>query len=219
MQIKWSKDEDEVLKKYYTTGGYKECQKYLNRSKYAISGRAWILGIKTNTYIINEKVFETIKNMMQIDKKTVTEIGKELNISRHAIYEYFKRRDLKVTDFYTTDRQFIRLPKENQGWVCIYKSYKKTAEKRNLKFELSLEQLKTITSSNCIYCDSQPSMIAPRKLYTYKYNGIDRKNNNVGYTLENSLPCCNFCNFMKSTYSETEFLEQINKIYNFRMKK
>jgi len=43
-------------------------------------------------------------------------------------------------------------------------------------------------------------------------SGIDRKDNNLGYTPENSLPCCTLCNMMKRTYSYDNFYKIINVI-------
>ena len=39
-----------------------------------------------------------------------------------------------------------------------------------------------------------------------KINGIDRIDNNIGYTKENSAPCCKYCNFAKHTMSEGIFM-------------
>lgn len=218
MNIRWTKEEDEILVKYYPEFGYKECQKYIKRTESSIHGRAFYKGIKTSNYIINEELFIKIKNMMLFEEKNVVEISKELNIDKQTIYKYFERRNLKITDFYNSEKQFARLPKKNQGLLYVYKTYKNQANKRNLDFNLTIEELNKITSSNCSYCDSPPKTIAPRKTYTYIYNGIDRINNNIGYTLDNSCACCVSCNLMKYTSSENDFLSNIQKIYNFRIK-
>jgi hypothetical protein len=52
-----------------------------------------------------------------------------------------------------------------------------------------------------------------RLLYLAPINGIDRKDNSLGYKLDNVVPCCSWCNKMKGNHSETAFLEQIKKIY------
>ena len=44
--------------------------------------------------------------------------------------------------------------------------------------------------------------------------GIDRKDNNKGYTNDNCVPCCGFCNKMKMDHSIDEFYSQIIRIYN-----
>lgn len=55
--------------------------------------------------------------------------------------------------------------------------------------------------------------------YVVKINGVDRLDNNLDYTDENSVPCCGWCNTMKREYSETLFIEKITKIYNFHKNK
>jgi hypothetical protein len=42
--------------------------------------------------------------------------------------------------------------------------------------------------------------------------GIDRINNEVGYSIKNSVPCCGVCNYMKRKFSKEEFINQAIKI-------
>jgi hypothetical protein len=92
-------------------------------------------------------------------------------------------------------------------------TYKFRANKKKLEFSLLKKQFKEITSKNCHYCGRKPShkMNRPHrgKLTRfngdYIYNGIDRKDNSKGYTLDNSITCCKNCNSMKGdflTYEE-----------------
>ena len=48
-----------------------------------------------------------------------------------------------------------------------------------------------------------------------RVNGIDRIDSNIGYTKENSVSCCKFCNTAKSTMSRDEFLKWIKKVYEY----
>ena len=43
-------------------------------------------------------------------------------------------------------------------------------------------------------------------------NGVDRKNNELFYNIENSLPCCKSCNSMKMAMTYDEFITKIKKI-------
>ena len=43
-------------------------------------------------------------------------------------------------------------------------------------------------------------------------NGIDRVDNNIGYTEENTVPCCEFCNRAKLNNTEEYFKTKIIKI-------
>lgn len=84
----------------------------------------------------------------------------------------------------------------------LYYEYIRSAKKRKKCFELTKEQFKHLTSQNCIYCNKVPSKIyyKPRCNGEYVYNGVDRKDNSKGYTLENSVPCCYACNTIKGEH-------------------
>lgn len=98
----------------------------------------------------------------------------------------------------------------------IYCSYKKYAQKRNLLFELDTNQFMNLVTKNCYYCNKEPSNIKFNKKRTdyFKYNGIDRLDNSLGYDIRNCVPCCKWCNTAKSTMSEYDFLNMIERIYN-----
>lgn len=84
---------------------------------------------------------------------------------------------------------------------ALLSSYRKGAIKRGHAFELSEEQFKSITLSDCFYCDTPPSMEyrcrGKNKGTPYIYNGVDRVDNKEGYTINNSVPCCWNCNSSK----------------------
>lgn len=43
-------------------------------------------------------------------------------------------------------------------------------------------------------------------------HGIDRVDNSVGYTIENCVPCCTSCNFMKGKMTKDDFIEKVSQI-------
>ena len=49
-------------------------------------------------------------------------------------------------------------------------------------------------------------------------NGIDRLDNNKGYSKENCVPCCKYCNFAKHTMSEDDFYKWVKRVYEFNFK-
>lgn len=53
----------------------------------------------------------------------------------------------------------------------------------------------------------------------YTYNGIDRVDNNKGYTITNSVPCCKDCNFAKRDMTHDEFIAWVTRVFNFTNKK
>lgn len=87
-------------------------------------------------------------------------------------------------------------------------AYKSGAKARNLEWNLSDEQFLNLVTQDCIYCG-----------HSQKYNGIDRIDSSKGYSIDNCVPCCSWCNTMKLNHSTEEFLNHINKIYNFQKEK
>lgn len=98
--------------------------------------------------------------------------------------------------------------------------YKYTAGKRLLDFKLSIEEFTKLLNMSCFYCGILPyKNIKERNLHcneedhTFKYNGIDRINNKLGYTPENSISCCISCNMAKREKTISEFKSWIERAY------
>lgn len=94
--------------------------------------------------------------------------------------------------------------------------YKFQAKERGIPFALHYEVFKSLTKQNCRYCGTAPSQIA-KKCYRvggtpYVYNGIDRIDNDQGYTVDNCVACCKTCNGMKSNHDLEFFLRHIRRI-------
>ena len=96
----------------------------------------------------------------------------------------------------------------------ILKSYIKWADKRNLKWDLSIECFKYLINNNCFYCGIGPQnkKIIKGLNGSYTYNGIDQKDNLLGYIEINCVTCCKTCNFMKKNSLYEEFLIKVNQI-------
>jgi len=81
-----------------------------------------------------------------------------------------------------------------------YKDYITGALKRGYgDFELNFEEFKVIVTTPCHYCNL---------IKEDEANGIDRLNNDIGYTKENCVPACWKCNRMKHFYHPEFFLEK-----------
>jgi hypothetical protein len=100
--------------------------------------------------------------------------------------------------------------------------YRSSAIKRGLLFELTREEFVNITSLDCYYCGDAPSKSVAmlhkgrsnkRSLNgDYIYNGIDRVDNNLGYTSLNCVACCWTCNELKKDKNKVDFLCHVEKI-------
>lgn len=100
----------------------------------------------------------------------------------------------------------------------LLSNYKKAAKVRGHSFALTKPQFQNLTSQNCFYCNTEPSQIIG-KTHTfnkpYQYNGIDRINNNKGYTLQNCVTCCKICNMAKRSMEQTEFFSWVKRISSY----
>jgi len=99
----------------------------------------------------------------------------------------------------------------------IYNAYKKASLDRNYSFELSREVFTKLILSPCLYCGKTKSNSRKDKLTgdPLYYNGVDRMDNTCGYTDDNSVACCNVCNYMKRDQTVKEFLIQCKRISKY----
>lgn len=73
---------------------------------------------------------------------------------------------------------------------------KSIAKQRGLCFDFTVEQYVAVRSQPCRYC----GFPLPETGI-----GLDRKDSNIGYTIDNTVPCCMECNSCKTdvfTYDE-----------------
>lgn len=80
---------------------------------------------------------------------------------------------------------------------------------RGYEVSLTNEEMTERFHSKCVYCKAVPNPL----------NGIDRKDNQNGYTPENSVPCCKTCNQMKGTLSVEEFVGHAEKVANYHLER
>lgn len=81
-------------------------------------------------------------------------------------------------------------------------SYKVSAIKRKILWELTFIEFESFWQVPCYYCGSAIDTI-----------GIDRKDNKLGYSINNCVSCCSKCNRMKMNLTINQFYSQINKIW------
>lgn len=105
-----------------------------------------------------------------------------------------------------------KLPLREYAVQRLLGRYKRGASKRTLFWNLSDSSFDLLLERNCFYCGTSPSTKLIRKGETFLYSGIDRLNSRLGYTTDNTVPCCATCNRMKSDMSYGEFILHIQKI-------
>lgn len=92
----------------------------------------------------------------------------------------------------------------------FYRRYERGATKRGLDFCISLDQFLDISYRDCYYCGSKPDLyiIDYRTKEGLITNGVDRYENDLGYTPSNLVPCCKICNTKKLQLDGDEFINK-----------
>lgn len=106
-------------------------------------------------------------------------------------------------------------PEGESNFNSIYKYYKANAKRRKYEFHLTKSEFRSLTKEDCYYCGMEPSnAYTPKKGQngSYTYSGIDRIDNNIGYTIDNCVPCCKQCNRAKSSLTQEDFLEWAHRL-------
>jgi len=98
----------------------------------------------------------------------------------------------------------------------LFGNYRNNATKKDIPFNLTNEEMENMFSSKCFYCGRMPYRTIQKKNCYGHYicNGIDRKDNFKGYTIENCVSCCIECNFIKNKYHIDDFIKLVRMIYD-----
>lgn len=108
----------------------------------------------------------------------------------------------------------------NHIYNRLYKMKIREANSRGISFNIGYDLFNNLISQNCFYCGAEPNarfedIYRGRKMSNayFKHNGLDRVDSNRGYEVNNVVPCCTKCNYMKLAMTRDEFIEQVDKIH------
>ena len=83
--------------------------------------------------------------------------------------------------------------------------YKRNSKPRNLTWNFSEEEVRNLVTSPCTYCGERADWV-----------GIDRVNNDLGYSADNCVSCCRWCNCGKRERTVEEFDDWVRRLYERR---
>ncbi len=133
------------------------------------------------------------------------------------------------------NREKNRVPGAQSAWRQIHRTYKHSAKKRSLLFDLSIEQVIELCSGDCVYCGAAPTEyqgaqknylasaankrtkepdLAFAQTKVVQSNGIDRIDPNQGYIVDNCVSCCWDCNTAKLDRTLEDFKAWAIRLYN-----
>jgi hypothetical protein len=140
----------------------------------------------------------------------------ECECGTRIIADGIKLRNGKINNCGCIKHNVTRLPFGEAAYNSIVCGIKKGAKKRDLEWNLTDEQVRSLITQSCYYCGKKPMQtngIGSRLNGVFFYNGLDRVNNSLGYTIDNVVPCCKFCNRAKDVMTIDEFKTWIYNVY------
>lgn len=95
--------------------------------------------------------------------------------------------------------------KQNREWNKTFNGAVKTARQKGMPFTLTKDEWESKTQS-CHYC----------KAFIGNKGGVrlDRVDNSLSYTPNNTVGCCRICNIAKNNMTLSEFKIWITNVYN-----
>ena len=107
-----------------------------------------------------------------------------------------------------------------------YSHLKRRDKSKGFVDTISFDVFSSLSKSPCKYCGLGYSKEIEDRLneskkqkrlsdHILRCNGIDRVDSSKGYSVENSVPCCKFCNTAKNTMSENDFYKWVKMVYEF----
>jgi hypothetical protein len=134
---------------------------------------------------------------------------RQRKIENNGIEEYRKIQADYAKNWRNNNKDKTILANENKkkNMNSQYLIYSRTANYKNLDFFINFDDYVSIVKKPCYYCNI---------IQDKGSNGIDRIDSAIGYTIANSVSCCQICNYMKGSLSFISFIKRIEHILTFQ---
>jgi len=165
------------------------------------------------------------KNSAKPERKEVKHAWKEANYEKVAMYwieararmieedqeGYLKQNAEQAKKWREANPEKVKESNKarNENVDYHYLNYKRSAELKQLIFDLDKDYYLELISLPCLYCG-----IVQEK----GFNGMDRLDSGEGYIVDNVVSCCEMCNFMKKCMSPDAFIKTSEHIATFQKK-
>lgn len=139
--------------------------------------------------------------------------GNEVAVTGHSL----RTGNTESCGCLRVDRAFEKtsLPNGVAAKNKAIRNMKSNAERRNIPWELEDDHVVALTQQNCHYCGIPPMHTSKARNGDFSYNGLDRVDSGRGYSSDNVVPCCIVCNNAKQTLSLSEFLDWVERVYQY----
>ena len=112
---------------------------------------------------------------------------------------------------------------EHVGERHIYKRIRSDASAGGRAFEIELDWFVKKCHEPCHYCgrvntnsSTVPSKTGVPLIKNFRYNGLDRIDNSIGYVPSNCVSCCFVCNRAKQSMPYSEFVRWMDDMIQYR---
>lgn len=118
--------------------------------------------------------------------------------------------------------------KQRRSMLSRMQGYKNGAKVRRLGWSLTYEDFVKLVQQPCFYCGGAPKKwncvegapsiqkdsphIIPKD-YEIEFTGVDRFDSLQGYTVDNTVPCCVWCNRAKSNLTFNDFKLHVERMH------
>jgi 5-methylcytosine-specific restriction endonuclease McrA len=168
--------------------------------------------------LIGEKFSRlTIISRAANDKHGQTKYLCRCDCGNYSVIDKYRLTHNRVKSCGCYKREITSLTHALRPYEATYNLFRSIAQQENHSCELTYEDyLKFTRISKCHYCSSaipwHPKISGKKSAYY-----LDRKDNNLGYTLDNCVVCCSRCNWAKgSKFPYQEWIAVGKAIQKFR---
>lgn len=148
------------------------------------SKRQWYLKNKDKALAINRAYYKRNRLTIRIRQK-----------------DYDARNRQKLLAYQRQYRKSGRRAELGRTLRGRYQNYKDASKRRGLAFEITKEQFEGLWRKPCFYCGDAIETV-----------GLDRVDNDKGYTFDNVVSCCKWCNYAKHEGNQLDFIDRCKRV-------
>jgi hypothetical protein len=144
--------------------------------------------------------------MKDIDKKREekNKKSKEYYLNNKKEKHYLNNRENRLKackKSYLLHKNKYKINRINNREKLLLRHYQYRDKKIGIICDLTIDWIKqNITSKSCVYCDETKNI------------GCDRIDNTKGHTLDNVIPSCKRCNFIRNKFFTVEEMKKIGLV-------
>lgn len=221
----WTKEEDEILCSVFPAKGSNAVVRLLTgRTRLSVNNRACKLGVyrqEEDPLVAGTRIGHIVARSKTSAPRDTwicdCDCGGEVEVDGARMKAYRSRSSSLscgcAENGLAVPRPYRQSTREGAARQMMSR-YMEAARTHHRSFELSFEEFDELISHSCTYCGSPPSNWMGG-VVKYRYSGIDRKDNAVGYLPSNCLSCCKICNVAKGARTYEEFTAWIIRVAGF----